>query len=474
MNPALFNLKATLKGQYRIFVLNEDNTPYDAGFEQGVWHDNLITDGFMNDWAVANKSLTNDTSTGTNNMRGSFAIGTGSGTVRRDSGAITVSLAGTTATASSSFFVAGDVGQDIVWDTGERRKITAFGSGTSVTVSQTGTIAAAQFEVEYTGRTALVNQVQRALTDNGGFTTTLNYSQSLGVFTADLTVSRVATLAANQNLTEWGIFTTGAVTGGLLGIYELFRDGGGSPIAVTIPLGKKVRVDHRLVIRIPFTPQTKKFVIERLDAANINQPVITAATNATPIQITATAHGFATGNEVRVENVAGNTAANGDWIITVVDANNFTLNTSVGSGAYTPGTGKVGRIYTASTTLYDSATVDSDTFQTFEPGQTGVTNSANIRATSGAPTSATTGVSGTNITATSTSLDSYVADSFTRVKRCVIAEASANGSIFSWSWGSNQNGDRTTGYKIILDPDSITKVNTETFAMTYSVSWARL
>lgn len=64
---------------------------------------------------------------------------------------------------------------------------------------------------------------------------------------------------------------------------------------------------------------------------------ITAATNATPIQITAAAHGLTTGTRVTIENVGGNTAANGDWQITQVDANNFTLNNSVGNGAYTNG-----------------------------------------------------------------------------------------------------------------------------------------
>ena len=64
---------------------------------------------------------------------------------------------------------------------------------------------------------------------------------------------------------------------------------------------------------------------------------ITAATNATPIQITASSHGFSTGDFVANAGVLGNTAANGIFQITVVDSNNFTLNGSTGNGSYTSG-----------------------------------------------------------------------------------------------------------------------------------------
>lgn len=64
---------------------------------------------------------------------------------------------------------------------------------------------------------------------------------------------------------------------------------------------------------------------------------ITAASNASPIQITSAGHGLATGAVVILENVGGNTNANGAWVITVVDANNFTLNGSSGNAAYTSG-----------------------------------------------------------------------------------------------------------------------------------------
>lgn len=65
---------------------------------------------------------------------------------------------------------------------------------------------------------------------------------------------------------------------------------------------------------------------------------VSAATNASPIEITTSAsHGLSTGNTVYITGVGGNTAANGTFTVTVVDADQFTLDESVGNGAYTTG-----------------------------------------------------------------------------------------------------------------------------------------
>ena len=64
---------------------------------------------------------------------------------------------------------------------------------------------------------------------------------------------------------------------------------------------------------------------------------MSGATNASPIVITNTAHGYFTGQQVTISGVLGNTAANGTWTITVTDANHFSLNGSIGTGAYTSG-----------------------------------------------------------------------------------------------------------------------------------------
>jgi hypothetical protein len=67
------------------------------------------------------------------------------------------------------------------------------------------------------------------------------------------------------------------------------------------------------------------------------QLVVSAATNAGPIQITTGTHGLNTGDVVYIAGVTGNTAANGTWTITVLNGTQFTLNGSTGNGAYANG-----------------------------------------------------------------------------------------------------------------------------------------
>lgn len=77
---------------------------------------------------------------------------------------------------------------------------------------------------------------------------------------------------------------------------------------------------------------------------------VTGATQANPCSITATAHGFATGDTVRFRSVGGMTQLNdNNYVITVVNANTFTLNgvNSTGYGAYTSG-GLVSNVYVGS------------------------------------------------------------------------------------------------------------------------------
>lgn len=62
------------------------------------------------------------------------------------------------------------------------------------------------------------------------------------------------------------------------------------------------------------------------------------ASNAAPIVVTTLApHGLATGASVSIAGVAGNTAANGVWAITVINPLQFSLAGSVGNGDYAAG-----------------------------------------------------------------------------------------------------------------------------------------
>lgn len=69
-----------------------------------------------------------------------------------------------------------------------------------------------------------------------------------------------------------------------------------------------------------------------LHAALATAVNIVSSTNATPIAVTATAHGYTSGDTVTIAGHTVNTNANGTWIITVTGANTFTLTGSAGNG----------------------------------------------------------------------------------------------------------------------------------------------
>lgn len=109
------------------------------------------------------------------------------------------------------------------------------------------------------------------------------------------------------------------ITINLAGTYDLdiqasfSNDGGG---AIEIGIGVKV---------ILATPKT-----------------ITGATNATPVVITSVGHGLKSGDGVEQSNVGGNTAANGDFFVTRLTADTYSLQdldhvNVAGGGAYTSG-----------------------------------------------------------------------------------------------------------------------------------------
>ncbi len=73
------------------------------------------------------------------------------------------------------------------------------------------------------------------------------------------------------------------------------------------------------------------------DAVSAATLAVAGATNASPIVITCNNHGLVTGDAVTIASVGGNTAANGDFLVTRITANTFSLDGSTGNGAYTSG-----------------------------------------------------------------------------------------------------------------------------------------
>jgi len=91
-----------------------------------------------------------------------------------------------------------------------------------------------------------------------------------------------------------------------------------------------------------------------------NTPIsISSSTNATPIVVTATAHGFSSGASVAIQNHLVNTAANGNWVVTVISSNTFSLVGSAGNGVGS-GTGTISQWQqlSLSLTASESGTVD--------------------------------------------------------------------------------------------------------------------
>lgn len=84
--------------------------------------------------------------------------------------------------------------------------------------------------------------------------------------------------------------------------------------------------------------------------------VVTNATNASPIVITAAGRTMRTGETVTVASVGGNTAANGTFVVTNISASTFSLNGSTGNGAYTSG-GTYSAVYTGTVGYPDTGAV---------------------------------------------------------------------------------------------------------------------
>lgn len=111
-------------------------------------------------------------------------------------------------------------------------------------------------------------------------------------------------------------------------------------ITGSLPAGAVLAYGTSVATGVPFLPDPVKPL------------TVNGATNATPIEITTVEdHELLTGNTVFLAGVEGNTAANGSWVITSTGAKTFTLDSSVGNGAYTSG-GVVGTTARISKAFY--------------------------------------------------------------------------------------------------------------------------
>lgn len=98
-------------------------------------------------------------------------------------------------------------------------------------------------------------------------------------------------------------------------------------------------INQRFMGTLPLIRQGRtNFGTFTLSTDNTASFSITNATNTSPIQITTSAaNALATGQTVVISGVGGNTAANGTFVVTVVDTTHFNLNGTTGNGTYTVG-----------------------------------------------------------------------------------------------------------------------------------------
>lgn len=117
--------------------------------------------------------------------------------------------------------------------------------------------------------TTLDAEVERASTsgtfDAGGFTGELDTVNNVWRATGPFT--RLVTMSADRNLTEYGL---AQLTTADIHIRELFRDGVGTPVTISLLSGKSLKLDHTLTIEMPAPAagNAATINIEEYDATN--------------------------------------------------------------------------------------------------------------------------------------------------------------------------------------------------------------
>ena len=202
----------------------------------------------------------------------------------------------------------------------------AWTSGGTVLLAQT---AIFQADIPGPSGSSGVGQITQAVTSNTGVSV-FNYLSFFGANWESNIALAARCRAAIQAISPGG--PRGAYSYFALSAYQLLLDETPS-IILSSPI-TRVLVQSSAVTGVV-----------TVTVANASGPVpgvsnlgVSGATNANPIEIhTSNPHGLSTSDYVEISGVLGNTSANGQWQITVVDTTHFTLNGSIGNGAYSGG-----------------------------------------------------------------------------------------------------------------------------------------
>lgn len=265
------------------------------------------------------------------------------------------------------------------------------------------------------GDTTLNAEVQRAAS-SGSFSAGGNsyeLDDATDVWRASSLVTRLVTMSADRNITEFGF---SPVASGAIGIRELLRDGVGNPITVSLLNGKSLRIDHTLVVEIaaPEAGNAASININEFDAGN-------NLVNTIALDITHGGHvQLLTGSHISdLFNV---------WNPNAAPFNIF-LKRITGERAY-------GR-----------AAVYINNSDNVSPGGAG-------------------GVSGW-------AWEAYVPGAHERLKRVTLSTATENGDWYGYLV-SGDSDHAVSGWLIHFDgPSTYTKANTDTLRVGLVSSWAR-
>lgn len=178
-----------------------------------------------------------DWKSATNNV----AVGTGALTVKRASGATTITPTAGTIVASAGFFLAADVGRVLKLNSGEEYLISGFTSATQVASLNLTSAAASAGTVHYTSLAGLVTETERSSTVAPGGTRVSTYDAGLKTWTHTV-ILLTPVLAVPRVYSEIGWSWAGSIGNPLFGC---------APIAPTVSLGvgQRLRVTITVVVK---------------------------------------------------------------------------------------------------------------------------------------------------------------------------------------------------------------------------------
>lgn len=133
------------------------------------------------------------------------------------------------------------------------------------------------------------------------------------------------------------IYSSGTVTGVELPPARVIADSGGKALLTIAYDQADITLQAGDVVYVKETDVPSYNVAHSVVTRLGGKITTTSGNGISPISVTSTDHGLSTGDHIYIDNVEGNTAANGNFTVTALESNVFTLDGSTGNGEYTKG-----------------------------------------------------------------------------------------------------------------------------------------